>query len=474
MVIGRGSSFACEAFAHDTSRVGQELGVRYLLEGSIRRAGNRLRITGQLIHSRGGDQIWADRHDGSLDDILELQTAIAAQIAGSIVPEIQHAELRRAERLPIASVQAYDLALKASALIARGIIRGSDTSVGSDRAGAGSDRVRSALSSRPLRPFMGLLPARGDRRHRSAACTGISITPTRPRCGCGSWTRAIMPPTRYSGISACAGCGTRKRLRICAAPMTQIRNDVTTLRWLSWEELNWGLADDAREHAELSIRLSPRDRLIHASYWTLALAAFVAGDCAGCITHAKKAIALNRQFTGYYLLVAACLAENAALEEARAAVEEIRRLTPDSWRAAWKAGPTSRSRPLRDRYRRALERAAGLAAGQHKPIRRRAGRRTDRPGTRGVLSLIAQGLSNARIAAALDLSEHTVKRHVANILLKLDLPTRSGGRQLGLQARRLDPPEAGTRPHGRSSHRKIPAPGSSGRCRTSAVLVAFA
>ena len=151
-------------------------------------------------------------------------------------------------------------------------------------------------------------------------------------------------------------------------------NDVTTLRWLSWEESNWGLADDAREHAELSIRLSPRDRLIDASYWTLALAAFVAGDCAGCITHAKKAIALNRQFTGYYLLVAACLAENAALEEARAAVEEIRRLTPDSWRVAWKAGPTLRSRPLPTDTGARSNVPPGWRPASTGPIRRRAGR----------------------------------------------------------------------------------------------------
>ena len=65
LVIGRSSSFNCEGFASDTARVAQELGVRYVLEGSIRRAGTRLRITGQLVDTHSGDRIWADRHDGS-------------------------------------------------------------------------------------------------------------------------------------------------------------------------------------------------------------------------------------------------------------------------------------------------------------------------------------------------------------------------------------------------------------------------
>ncbi len=119
-VIGRGSSFACEPFAGDIQRVASELGVAYVLAGSVRRAGNRLRISVSLCRANG-DQIWADRHDGALDDILDVQEEIARRIVGGIAPEIQLAEQARAERVPLADVQAYDLALQAGALITRGV-----------------------------------------------------------------------------------------------------------------------------------------------------------------------------------------------------------------------------------------------------------------------------------------------------------------------------------------------------------------
>ena len=143
-------------------------------------------------------------------------------------------------------------------------------------------------------------------------------------------------------------------------------NDVTTLRWLSWEESNWGLAAEAREHAELSLRLSPRDRAIDLSYWTLALAAFVAGDCETCITNAKQAIALNRQFSGYYLLLAACLAETGAVAEARAAAEEIRRAVPRLLESRLSGRTYFHLPELTTRYRRALHMAAGLTEDRSK------------------------------------------------------------------------------------------------------------
>jgi adenylate cyclase len=88
-VIARNSSFTYKGKAVDVKQVARELGVRYVLEGSVRKAGNRVRITGQLIDTTTGAHIWADRFDGALDDIFELQDQVAADVAGAIEPKLR-------------------------------------------------------------------------------------------------------------------------------------------------------------------------------------------------------------------------------------------------------------------------------------------------------------------------------------------------------------------------------------------------
>jgi tetratricopeptide (TPR) repeat protein len=96
-------------------QVAQELGVRYVLEGSVRKAQNRVRITGQLIDTTTGAHIWADRFDGALDDIFELQDQVASSVAGAIEPKLRQSEIERASRKPAANLTAYDLYLRALA-----------------------------------------------------------------------------------------------------------------------------------------------------------------------------------------------------------------------------------------------------------------------------------------------------------------------------------------------------------------------
>jgi adenylate cyclase len=114
-VIARNSSFAYKGKSPDLRQVGRELGVRYVLEGSMRKAGNRVRITGQLIDTTTGAHIWADRFDGALDDIFELQDEIASRVAGAIEPKLRQSEIERARRKPTESLDAYDLYLRALA-----------------------------------------------------------------------------------------------------------------------------------------------------------------------------------------------------------------------------------------------------------------------------------------------------------------------------------------------------------------------
>jgi len=115
-VIARNSSFTYKGRAVDVKQVARELGVRYVLEGSVRKGGNRVRITGQLIDTSMGAHIWAERFDGKLDDIFELQDEVASSVAGAIEPKLRQSEFERANRKPTESLDAYDLYLQALAL----------------------------------------------------------------------------------------------------------------------------------------------------------------------------------------------------------------------------------------------------------------------------------------------------------------------------------------------------------------------
>src|ERR1700716_2819809 len=115
-VTARNSSFTYKGRAVDVKQVGRELGVRYVLEGSVRKAGMRVRITGQLIDALAGTHLWADRFDGSLEDVFELQDKIAVSVAGVIEPALQAAEMRRSAARPTTDLTAYDLYLRAIAV----------------------------------------------------------------------------------------------------------------------------------------------------------------------------------------------------------------------------------------------------------------------------------------------------------------------------------------------------------------------
>ena len=114
-VIARNSAFTYKGKPVDVKQVARELGVRYVLEGSVRKASNRVRITGQLIDTMTGAHIWADRFDGALDDIFELQDRFAGNVVAAIEPKLRLAEIERATRKPTESLDAYDLYLRALA-----------------------------------------------------------------------------------------------------------------------------------------------------------------------------------------------------------------------------------------------------------------------------------------------------------------------------------------------------------------------
>jgi TolB-like protein len=111
-VIARNSSFTYKGRPVDIKQVGRELGVRYVLEGSVRKAGNRVRIAGQLIDAETGAHLWADRFDGALEDIFDLQDQVTSTVVGAIAPMLQREEIERARRKPTENLDAYDYYLR--------------------------------------------------------------------------------------------------------------------------------------------------------------------------------------------------------------------------------------------------------------------------------------------------------------------------------------------------------------------------
>src|SRR5436309_345490 len=116
-VIARNSSFTYKGRAVDVKQIGRELGVRYVLEGSVRKAANRVRITGQLVDTATGAHLWAERFDGGLGDVFDLQDRVTESVVGAIAPAVEKAEIERAKRKPTDSLDAYDHYLRGLAAV---------------------------------------------------------------------------------------------------------------------------------------------------------------------------------------------------------------------------------------------------------------------------------------------------------------------------------------------------------------------
>ena len=198
-VIARNSSFTYKDKAVDVRQVGRELGVRYVMEGGVRKAGNRLRITAQLIEAETGAHVWADRFDGALEDVFDFQDRITETIVGIIEPSLRRAEIERARRKRPDSLGAYDLYLRALPHFA---------SVMPEDAKIGMEFLEQALRIDPnyapahaylawgfeMRVVRGGFNA-ADVQAGRAPCAG-GAGPRRRRCH-GAWNRQLRsPPSR--------------------------------------------------------------------------------------------------------------------------------------------------------------------------------------------------------------------------------------------------------------------------------------
>ncbi len=150
-VIARNSTFTYKGRAVDIRQVAKDLGVRFVLEGSVRKSGGRVRITGQLIDAATGAHLWADKFDGGVEDVFDLQDKITASVVGAIEPTLRKVEIERVRRRPVENLDVYDLYLTCAAPPLRFSSRRKSGCAEPARKG---NRARSRLCDRrsPMRP----------------------------------------------------------------------------------------------------------------------------------------------------------------------------------------------------------------------------------------------------------------------------------------------------------------------------------
>jgi adenylate cyclase len=320
-VIARNSTFTYKGRAVDVKEVGRELGVRYVLEGSVRKAGNRVRITGQLIDAVTGTHLWADRFDGSLEDVFELQDKIAVSVAGVIEPALQAAEMRRSAARPTTDLTAYDLYLRALTVFFP----------------VTKERLVAALGL--LEQAIAIDPHYGPALSWAAMCHMRLVNE--------GWTEA---PDRQKAIDLArrarqVGENDPRVLANAAAVLGNLGEDIGAMMGLVDRALTlnpsfargWNLSgllrewagqhDLAIEHTETALRLSPRER-VGVPQAVMGGAYFFKHRFAEAETKLLLAIQEHPEIPGAYRTLAACYAHMGRLDEARALVAKLRAMTP--------------------------------------------------------------------------------------------------------------------------------------------------
>jgi TolB-like protein/class 3 adenylate cyclase len=255
-VIARNSSFTYKGQAVDVKQVGRELGVRYVLEGSVRKGGNRVRITAQLIEAETDAHLWAERFDGSLEDVFELQDRVATSVAGVIEPTLQVAEAARSAERPTTDLTAYDLYLRAHALAL---------------AWEKSATIRSLeLLEQAIErdPHYGAAVAQAAARHFELHVNGWTDDPeTSRRKGIDLCRRALQfagdDPNVLSSVAYTLGYFGEEIDVVIALLDRGLQLNPSSARawqWSGWLRLWAGEPDLAIEHFETSLRLNPREQ----------------------------------------------------------------------------------------------------------------------------------------------------------------------------------------------------------------------
>jgi adenylate cyclase len=320
-VIARNSTFAYKGQNIDVKQVGHELGVRYLLEGSVRKYGNRIRITAQLIEAENGAHVWADHFDALLEDVFELQDKMASSVAGVIEPALQAAEATRSSGRPTSDLAAYDLYL-----------RGYSMFLSSARQIPEALRLMEQAIERD--PFFGPALAWAAICCYRLILDGRSEDPATDRRKGTDFARRALEVAgddaviRANAAVALAYFGEDIGTMLALIDRALALNPSFARGWsISAMRRLWaGQLDTAIKHAEAALRLSPRAR-VGSPLLAIGAAHFLSRRFDAAVPKLLLAIQDDPGFPEPYRFLAACYAHMGCLTDAREIVERLRSLS---------------------------------------------------------------------------------------------------------------------------------------------------
>jgi TolB-like protein/class 3 adenylate cyclase len=322
-VIARNSSFTYKGRSVDVKQVGRELGVRYVLEGSVRKAGQRVRITGQLVDALTGTHLWADRFDGLLEDIFELQDKVAVSVAGVIEPALQAAETARSAARPTTDLSAYDLYLRALAIFfpitkerifeALGLL---DQAIAIDRHYGPALSWAAYCHMTFVRDDWTEEPDTSRRKAIELARRALEVGENDPRILANA---AVVMANLGEDIEAMIGLVDRA----LALNPSFARGWYVSGLVRVWA----GQPDLPIQHIETSLRLSPRER-VGTPLSVMGAVYFFKRQFVEASSKLILAVQDNPGSPPPYRTLAACYAHMGRLDEARAIVVRLRAITP--------------------------------------------------------------------------------------------------------------------------------------------------
>jgi TolB-like protein/class 3 adenylate cyclase len=324
-VIARHSTFTYKGKAIDIKQVGRDLGVRYVLEGSVRKAGNRVRITGQLINAATGAHLWADRFDSQLEDIFDLQDRVTNSVIGAISPQLERAEIERSQRKPTESLQAYDYYLRALACYYKFTGDANVEALKLTKIASGLDPefaaayALGAICYVPRKSFGWRIDAaaHGTAEARRLARRAIELDKDDP-------TVLAM-----AGFALAYVVGEVEEGAALVSRATSLNPNLAIARnWRGWAHLWLGDVDAAIEQLQAALRLSPLDPQIFTIQTGLAFAHFFAGHIADATSWATTAVRQQRAFFTAQFILAACHAMSGRVEEAQEDCARLMQLYP--------------------------------------------------------------------------------------------------------------------------------------------------